>query len=211
VLKDDHPSTLLAMNDLAGILAVENKFDESEAINREALERRMRLFGPDDIGTLQSMNNLGNLLERRGKYAEAEQVLRQTVEARKRVLGSSHAHTLGSMVRLVRALAQQGKWDEVDVLLAELMQPANLEQLAPPAQAVVLARHGERLVQRKQFPEAERALLDARQRMGDDPRAIGRSEMLKALIRLYEETNRSDEAARFRAELSGIPSTQPEK
>ena len=88
VLKNDHPSTMLSMNNLAAVLAQAQKFDEAEVLHREALANRRRVLGEDDLETIQSIHNLGRTLAMSGKFREAEELHRQAMEKRERVLGA---------------------------------------------------------------------------------------------------------------------------
>ncbi|MBC8106985.1 MAG: tetratricopeptide repeat protein, partial [Anaerolineae bacterium] len=209
VLKDDHPSTLLTMNDLATLLSHQRKLDEAEALHREALERRLRTAGPEDLDTLQSMNNLGKLFMMRAQYAEAEPLLRQAYETRKRVLSPTHPHTLSAMGGLVQALVMQGKWAEAEPLLQQLKQPEYFDKLDPLQQAVVVARLSTRLADTHQFAEAEPMLLDARRRLIETKQLKGQREVLQSLMTIYDSTNRPADAARYRAELNSVPTSQP--
>ena len=62
-LGKDHPSTLDSINNLAGLLFDQRKYDEAEPLYREALEGRKRTLGNDHPSTFNSINKLANLLK----------------------------------------------------------------------------------------------------------------------------------------------------
>ncbi len=80
-LGDEHPETILGLNNLGAVLADQGKHAEAEAILREALRAH------DHPAT---RSNLATALYRRGEYAEAERLYRSVVRERELALGSEH-------------------------------------------------------------------------------------------------------------------------
>ncbi|CUS09277.1 unnamed protein product, partial [Tuber aestivum] len=56
------------------------KYNESEAVNRRALEGREKILGPAHPDTLTSVRNLASVLESQGKYGESEAMNRRALE-----------------------------------------------------------------------------------------------------------------------------------
>jgi tetratricopeptide (TPR) repeat protein len=71
-LGKEHPSTLTSMNNLAGVLRDQGKYEEAEEMYRQALRLRMMVLGKKHPSTLTSMNDLAGVLNDQGKYKEAE-------------------------------------------------------------------------------------------------------------------------------------------
>jgi tetratricopeptide (TPR) repeat protein len=203
VLGDDHPSTTLTMNNLAVLLANQARYDEAEALHREALERRKRSLPAEAPDTLQSMYNLSRVLMLRGRYAEAEPLLREAIEKRRKVLGELHPYTLGATGALARLYIAMDRFADAKSLLARLCEPDVLSKQSAPDQAGALAGYGQCLMHDKQFTQAEPLLIDAHQRLANlklDKTEVMRTN-LSLLAELCDQTNRPQEAAKWRAEL----------
>ena len=96
----EHPSTLMSVNDLAGILQDQGELAEAkvyllrdqgklaetlkevEPLYRQAMERRERTLGADHPCNLVSLNNLVDVFQDQGKLAEAEPYIRRALERR---------------------------------------------------------------------------------------------------------------------------------
>jgi Tetratricopeptide repeat len=81
-------------------------------MNRQTLQLRQKVLGPEHPSTLTSMSDLAWVLSRQGKYVEAEQIDRQTLQLMHKVLGPEHPDTLTSMINLALVLSSQGKYVE---------------------------------------------------------------------------------------------------
>jgi tetratricopeptide (TPR) repeat protein len=106
-----HPDTAAEAALLASVARYDYErgdYRPAEQANRQALEARRRLLGPEHPDTLASMNNLATTLADLGDAAGAVDLHRQVLEARRRVLGPEHPDTLGSMNNLGLALADLG-------------------------------------------------------------------------------------------------------
>jgi Tetratricopeptide repeat/TIR domain len=80
----------------------------AEQANRQVLEARRRLLGPDHPDTLLSMNNLAMTLRVLGDADGAADLHRQVLDARRRLLGPEHPDTLTSMNNLADTLRVLG-------------------------------------------------------------------------------------------------------
>ena len=78
-------------------------------MEREVLEVRKRVLGPEHTDTLTTSDNLAISLSEQGKYAEAEQMQREVHAVQKRVLGAKHPHTLMTARNLAASRAEQGR------------------------------------------------------------------------------------------------------
>jgi tetratricopeptide (TPR) repeat protein len=114
ILGNEHPDTLMSMNNLALALSYRGKYEEAEEIYRQTLRLRETVLGKEHPDTLISMNNLGSILEDQGKYEEAEEIHRRELRLSEMVLGKEHPDTLKSMNNLAVVLEDQGKYEEAE-------------------------------------------------------------------------------------------------
>jgi tetratricopeptide (TPR) repeat protein len=85
------------MNNLAGVLRSQGKYEKAEKMHRQTLELSEEVLGKKHPFTLTSINNLAGVLDSQGKYEKAEEIYQQTLELREEVLGRKHPDTLISM------------------------------------------------------------------------------------------------------------------
>ena len=98
VLGDDHPDTLVSINNMGYLLVAQRRLKDAEPLYREALERRRKVLGDDHPDTLVSINNMGSLLYEQGKVEAAIPLLLEVLERRRRVRlsgRSDHAIDIG--------------------------------------------------------------------------------------------------------------------
>jgi tetratricopeptide (TPR) repeat protein len=79
VLGEDHPNTLLEMNNLAVVYQMAGKYQLAEALFGKILGVRQRVLGPDSLDTLRTSYLLGNARLKQHRYREAEETLRDTL------------------------------------------------------------------------------------------------------------------------------------
>jgi serine/threonine protein kinase/Tfp pilus assembly protein PilF len=114
VLGDSHPSTLLSMNNLGGLMQTMGRFDEAEPLLIGALESRRRVLGNDHPETIFSIGNVGGLMEVLGRFEEAEPLYRESIERCTRVFGPDDPQTIVNVANLGSLLESQGKLDEAE-------------------------------------------------------------------------------------------------
>ena len=83
---------------LGWILTEQGRYAEAEKLQRETLDIRRRVLGPEHPDTLASVHNLAIVLYDEGRYTEAERLDRETLDIRRGVLGPEHPDTLASRV-----------------------------------------------------------------------------------------------------------------
>ncbi len=98
-----------------------SKHAEAEQLQRELLDVRRRVLGPEHPATLTTMGNLASSLDGQGKHAEAVQMKRELLDVRRRVLGPEHPGTLTTMGNLARSLGGQGKHAEAEQMEREVL------------------------------------------------------------------------------------------
>jgi eukaryotic-like serine/threonine-protein kinase len=133
----DHPSLLVAMNNLGGALCNNGAFDEGLAILRETLAGSERLWGKDNISTIRRRNDVVMSLFSAGRLDEAEAVLRKQLPIVMRAdgpVGDWSGRTRGALTTI---MLNQGRLDEAEASLESLYRD-NVEV------------HGEEAMQTKQ-------------------------------------------------------------
>jgi WD40 repeat protein len=116
VFGENHPTTLVAMNNLGYSLARARQFTEAEVALKETIEREVRTLGEGDMTLLQTRTNLGELYQLQGQRAKAEEWLRKClVEREKKEPNSFRLASTQSM--LGRVLAGEKKFAEAESLL----------------------------------------------------------------------------------------------
>ncbi len=173
VLGDDHPDTLVSINNTGLLLWSMGKYAEAEPYCREALAGRRRVLGDDHLDTLVSINNMGLLLQGQGKLAEAEPYCREALAGRRRVLGDDHPHTLQSLNNMGYLLQAQRKLAEAEPYYREALEGyRRVLGDDHPETLVSLNNTGLLLQAQGKYAEAEpyyREALEGRRRvLGDD-------------------------------------------
>ena len=109
---EDHPDVVSVRSNEAVSLQVLGRFPEAEALLREVLASRRRVFGNETAWVASSLGNLGVCLANEGKYAEAIAVLREALETAEKTLGPEHRDTGGYRSDLAISLVRGGSADE---------------------------------------------------------------------------------------------------
>lgn len=115
-----HPSTLLALNNLAvnmhtyplARLEACGSDNEAVALGRKVLAAREQLLGPKHIDVLEILGNLGDFLAEVEEYEEAEEFYSKAISAREEVFGPGNPWTLTNMHNLAVCYSHQGKYAE---------------------------------------------------------------------------------------------------
>ena len=87
VLGETHPSTLVSLNNLAGLYESQGRYGEAEPLYEQALQLRRDVLGETHPSTLVSLNNLAGLYESQGRYGEAEPLYEPGAAAQPRCAG----------------------------------------------------------------------------------------------------------------------------
>jgi tetratricopeptide (TPR) repeat protein len=122
LLGQNHPHTLISMNNLGLVLEYQGKYEQAEEMHRQSLRLREAVLGEEHPDTLMSMNNVATVLEGQGKYEQAEEMHRQSLRLKEAVLGKEHPDTLTGMNNLATALAGQGKYEQAEEMLRQSLR-----------------------------------------------------------------------------------------
>ena len=173
VLGDDHPETLIAVNNLGSLLQEQGKLDEAEAYYREALEGRRLVLGSDHQVTLVSLNNMGLLLKNLGRLDEAETYFRVALEGHRRVLGDDHPKTLNALSKMGLLHKDMGYLEEAERYTRAALEGQRRVLGDDHSQTLVsISNMGSLLQTQGRLEEAERfkreALEGLRRTLGND-------------------------------------------
>ncbi|KAL8647306.1 MAG: hypothetical protein Q9210_005637 [Variospora velana] len=115
-----HPSTLLALNNLAvnmhseplARLEARGSDNEAVALGRKVLAARQQLFGPKHTDVLEIQGNLCDFLANIEEFEEAEKLYSKTISEREELFGPGNPWTLTLMHNLAVCNSDQGKYEE---------------------------------------------------------------------------------------------------
>ncbi|MCE9635326.1 MAG: serine/threonine-protein kinase [Planctomycetes bacterium] len=98
------------------------RFEESEALSRDLLERATTKLGPDHADTVTTLANLAQAIRNRDRSSpEALALLQQVFDVRCRTLGARHPRTNVARVNLATSLTDRGDPRAAEALLAEAL------------------------------------------------------------------------------------------
>jgi len=118
---EEHPDTLVAMNELGNILQEGARYEEAEPLHLKALEISRRLLGEAHPLTLSFTGDLGALYAAQGKGKEAEPLYRAAMEGRREALGDTHPVTLTSIMNMGYLLRALGKPEQGEAFMREAL------------------------------------------------------------------------------------------
>ena len=107
VLGEEHPDTLMSMNNLAGTLSAQGDLRGARLLQEKVLQISKRILGEEHTNTLMSMNNLAGTLSHQGDLDGARYLQERVLEIIGR-RGEEHPNTLASMNNLAGTLSAQG-------------------------------------------------------------------------------------------------------
>jgi len=114
--------TVAAMMEMAYVIQLQGKFEESLRRYEEAIKLGRRVLKPNDEHLLNAMHNRSRVLNKLGRVDEARAAQEEVLAARRRFLGPTHVETLGSMRVLAVLLAKQGKYEESREMVHEILK-----------------------------------------------------------------------------------------
>jgi tetratricopeptide (TPR) repeat protein len=203
----DDPATLALMNNLATLLENMGRYPEAEALYRQTLAGRERVFGVDHPETVGSMNNLAGLLTMLGRHGEAEALLSRAVASSEKLLGQPQESILLSAFNLAQLYQGLGRFSEAEQLFGVLLSAAE-RSLGPSHPRTLAMIHNVALLRQNQgrYAEAEafyrRALEGEEKALGSDhPDTLATANNL-AILYAEQGSRREAEALLRRALLA---------
>ena len=114
--------TFLILDNLSTVLQLQGKFEEAEALCRQALNGRRAQLGSHHVQTLSSISSMAELCRYKGKLNEAEVLHGEVLKGRRRKLGNQNPDTLASMNNLAEVLRCRGKLSQSERLFRESLE-----------------------------------------------------------------------------------------
>jgi eukaryotic-like serine/threonine-protein kinase len=146
---------------------------EAEAVAREGLAMKLRLFGEKNAEVAFSLNTLAAILVREGKLAEAEPLVRRSIALRRALDGSLSPGLAKATFNLAVLLEQEGRLAEAE------------------------ARYRESLAMRRQlYPEGHQELVSSLESLSDLRTRRGDKGEAAALLREAQEMTKRLEGDR---------------
>jgi len=120
--EEGSPETAEILGELAATLYYQGKFTEALALEREVLELKRRLLGPDHYEVMVSQLNLAVFLKEAGLPGEAMEIERDLLKLAEQVLGADHELTLTAMNNLALGLQKRGDLVEAEELFRRALE-----------------------------------------------------------------------------------------
>src|SRR5271154_6698955 len=117
--KGDDP---YALNNQAGKLIEQRRYQEAIPIAERAVEAAKRALGPENPGTAVVMINLGFIFEKIGSYARAEPLYQEALRIRQKVRGPEHPDTAEILYALGELYYFMGEYAKAESLYQEALR-----------------------------------------------------------------------------------------
>lgn len=105
-----HPNTATSLNNLAGLMEIQDDLAAARLFYERALFIREQILKPDHPDIAQSLNNLAYLLQKQGDYNAALPFYKRALSIREKELGPEHPDTAISLNNLAYLLYIQGEY-----------------------------------------------------------------------------------------------------
>ena len=195
-----HRIALRGMWALASCIRDSGRLEESKALLTRTYELCCQTLGPDHERTVQAELSLHAAFVESGALADAETMARSRLEESRRRLDRDHPLLPVRCLKLADALLRRGRFAAAEPLAREALEIRAKRMPGTWLYFNALGHVGWALKGQGEYADAEPLLLKAHEglwRSADAP--AGRKRMpAEALVRLYEATDRPDDAARFR-------------
>ncbi|QQS30005.1 MAG: tetratricopeptide repeat protein [Sphingobacteriales bacterium] len=115
----EHAATI---NNLALLCSNNGNYEQSELLNKQALEIMEKVLGEEHPDYATSLNNLALLYQNMGKYEQSEPLNKQALEIRKKVLGEEHPDFAMSLNNLALLYQDMGNYEYAEPLLKHALE-----------------------------------------------------------------------------------------
>ena len=196
-----HSNVGTDLNNLATLLFDRGKVTDAEATFRESLELRRKVLGERHAHVGVSLNNLARVLRAQKRYPEAVVSYERALAVFRDALGERHPNVAAVTVNLGATQREAGDQPAAERTLRDAIRLQ--ESVLPPGhwqRADAQSLLGETLCDQRKFAEAEPLLLGAVESLARAPAAAQtrHAEAVARIVKLYERSGRTDEAARWR-------------
>jgi serine/threonine protein kinase len=210
VLGPDHPETLASRSNLGLAYYAVRRLAVAITLHEVTVRLLEAKLGLDHPDTLKSRVVLGKIYESLGRRSEAEDLYRRTLAGRRKTSKPDNPDLADDLMTLGHALIEQARWTEAEPLLREGL--AIREKATPDdwRRYEAMSLLGAALLGQIHQAEAEPLIVPgyegvkARESRISMPERSRLREAAERTIRLYEEWNKPDLAAAWKAKL-GMP------
>ncbi len=198
----DHPEYATCLENRGGVLYQLGRSDETLASLEEVWEIRSRNLGPNHINVVRTRLNMGTVAMIRGEYDRALSVFRELKPILIEVRGLDHPDVLAVLRNEGMTLGYLNRNDEALVVSKQALEISKrMNGSAHPQTARAQVDYGISLIRGGRFTEAEPLLVAAfdvflAEAGAEHPTT---RDAAQRLVKLYEQTDKADEAARYRA------------
>jgi len=118
----DQPAIQATLMDTMGTVYTSlGLYHEAIPLMRYALNKRIKVLGPEDPEVAQSLVHLGEVLTLDADYDEAEKKLRESLEIRRKTLGPRSPEVATTLTALADVLSRKGEYDQAEPLIREAL------------------------------------------------------------------------------------------
>ena len=111
-LKSSSKEVLTSVDRLCWALCRDGRYFDAEKLFRESLEKRIKMFGKDNIYVATSLHGIGYCLERRGQYKESVKYEEKALKLREKFLDPIDPELAYSVDALAWVLERVGRYEE---------------------------------------------------------------------------------------------------
>ncbi|KAM0354792.1 hypothetical protein ACHAPU_000614 [Fusarium lateritium] len=122
-LGENHPRTLVSMEDLAAVNLSQCRWKEAEEILLKLTEPQTRVLGEEHVVTLHAMEALAQVYRMQARYDEAEKIRLRLLEVQGRALAEGHYDTMANLNNLAVLYFHQGRYEgaeQINIMLVEV-------------------------------------------------------------------------------------------
>jgi serine/threonine-protein kinase len=159
---ENHINVAYSLNNIAYVTEQSGRLAEAEPIYKKVYEMMPKLMGDEHVITSRSAHNYGRILLQVGKLDAAEPILRKGLETQKRILPPDHHQIAISLTTLGQVLMAKNQCDKAEPLFLDAITIFAKSNYDPAQKSITKGYLGECLTADKNFPEAEKMLLESR-------------------------------------------------
>ncbi|KAK2801756.1 hypothetical protein FQN51_005121 [Onygenales sp. PD_10] len=168
-LTEDHPKTLISMDDLVQVYFNSGQYEKAERLGIEVVKRRAKVLRQKHQDTLGSLDVLAEIWLAQHKFKEGEEYRKHVLDMRTRFPGLEDRYTLGSMDTLALIWCYQGQLNEAEGLYSLVVEVRkgvfgsdDLDTLSSMHELALTWRHQGRFVMAENL---QREVLEAEKRV----------------------------------------------
>jgi serine/threonine protein kinase len=211
LFKNEHPDVAFSMDDLAEVYRLEGRLNEAEILQGEALEMRRKLFKNEHPMVADSLVDMALVLRDQGRLPEAEELQREALAMHRKFLDASHPMVLVDLDELASTLCAEDKAAEAEARARECLAIREKRGLEEWQTFGTRALLGASLLAQGKLSAAESFLLAGCNGLKQQEERIPYNarprvnEAIQQLVKLYEQSNRPQQARLWRSKLPSAP------